>query len=154
MRSLSKYCSRGGNNCLERASIPAALDALIDAPGLELHAEAALEVAPWPFKHEGAPDLADCQHVGMTSATRKGPLRSFDQRAVRLDGVRPPIWEGVNRWRTIEVGAMHRPIRSRMALFSRRVPNGGQAVDGSSSRPDGRVTPARAIPPLDPHLVY
>lgn len=72
----------------DRASITAALDALLGVPELELQAEPALEVALWLFKQEGAPDFADCLHVGMTGLDAKGPLLSFDQRAARLDGVR------------------------------------------------------------------
>lgn len=71
----------------DRASIIAALDALLGVPELDLQAEPALEVALWLFKQEGAPDFAACLHVGMTGLDARGPLLTFDRRAARLDGV-------------------------------------------------------------------
>jgi predicted nucleic-acid-binding protein len=72
----------------DRASITAALDALLSVTELELQSESALEVALWLFKQQDAPDFADCLHVGLARQEGKQPLLTFDARAAELADAR------------------------------------------------------------------
>ena len=72
----------------DRASVTAALDALLSTAELEFQTESALEHALWLFKQAGAPDFADCLHVALANQTGHGPLLTFDKRASQLEGAR------------------------------------------------------------------
>lgn len=71
---------------LDRAAITEALDALMSIPELAIHEEPAMERALMLFKQDGAPDFADCLHIGLTAHVGQAPLLTFDKRAARLDG--------------------------------------------------------------------
>jgi len=70
----------------ERAAFTLALDAMLSVPELALQDESAVEQALWFYRQEGAPDFADCLHLGVTSLAGQGPLLTFDVRAARLEG--------------------------------------------------------------------
>lgn len=70
----------------EKASVTAALDALLSVAELEFQTEPALEQAVWHYKRTGAPDFADCLHLALVSQAGQGPLLTFDARVSRLDG--------------------------------------------------------------------
>ena len=72
----------------DRATITAALDALLGAPELDLQDEPAVERALWWFKQAGAPDFADCLHVGVAAQSGREPLLTLDARASKLSGAR------------------------------------------------------------------
>lgn len=71
----------------DKASITAAMDALLSVPELEIQNQTAAEVALWLFKREKSADFADCLHVGLVEHTATPPLLTFDRSAARLDGV-------------------------------------------------------------------
>lgn len=70
----------------DRASIAAAMDALLSVPEIELQNEMPLEVALWLFKREKTADFADCLHASLAGDATKDPLLTFDVRASRLEG--------------------------------------------------------------------
>ena len=73
---------------LDRVPVAAVMDALLSVPELHVQAESAVERALMLFKQDGAPDFADCLHVGLSEQAGEGPLLTFDKRAARLDGAR------------------------------------------------------------------
>ncbi len=74
----------------DKASVLAALDALLGVEEIEFQHESAVEVALWHYRPGGAPDFADCVHLALVSESARGPLLSFDRRTAKLDGVRRP----------------------------------------------------------------
>lgn len=70
----------------DKASITAALDALLSTTELEFENEPALEQALWQFKQATAADFADCLHVALAHHAGKGPLLTFDREAAKLVG--------------------------------------------------------------------
>ena len=70
----------------DRAAVTAAVDALLSVDELEIHEELATARALWLFKQKGAPDFADCLHVGLATQAGRGPLLTFDRKAAKLTG--------------------------------------------------------------------
>ena len=70
----------------DRNAVTAAMDALLSVDELEIHEQLAAARALWLFKQKGAPDFADCLHIGLAAQAGKEPLLTFDRRAAKLAG--------------------------------------------------------------------
>lgn len=68
-----------------KAAVVRGLDSLLEAKDLEIQSEAAIERALYLYRQSSA-DFADCVHLGLSAATERLPLLTFDERASRLSG--------------------------------------------------------------------
>ena len=70
---------------LDKASVLAAFNALLEAQEIDFQDEAALERALHHYRN-GVAEFADCLHSGICAAAGRSPLLTFDKVAARLPG--------------------------------------------------------------------
>lgn len=71
---------------LDKETVIAALNALLETRGLELQFEGAIERALHAYRN-GSVEFADCLHAGLCGAAERLPMLTFDVKAARLPGV-------------------------------------------------------------------
>lgn len=70
---------------LDKETVIAAFNALLETQGLELQSESAIERALHAYRN-GSIEFADCLHVGLCGAAKRAPMLTFDVKAARLPG--------------------------------------------------------------------
>lgn len=71
---------------LDKETVIAAFNALLETQGLELQSESAVERALHAYRN-GSVEFADCLHAGLCGAAERAPMLTFDVKAARLAGV-------------------------------------------------------------------
>ena len=71
---------------LDKETVIAAFNALLETQGLELQSESAVEKALHAYRN-GTAEFADCLHAGLCDAAEHAPMLTFDVKAARLAGV-------------------------------------------------------------------
>jgi len=70
---------------LNKATIIATFNRLLESREIEFHEESAIEVALSLYTESNA-DFADCLHIACTQSHGRVPLMTFDRKASRVDG--------------------------------------------------------------------
>jgi predicted nucleic-acid-binding protein len=71
---------------LDKETVIAAFNALLETQGLELQSESAVERALHACRN-GSVEFADCLHAGLCTAAERSPMLTFDVKAARLTGM-------------------------------------------------------------------
>ncbi|KNZ32412.1 MAG: twitching motility protein PilT [Methylibium sp. NZG] len=70
---------------LDKETVIAAFNALLETRGLELESESAIERALHAHRN-GSVEFADCLHAGLCQAADRAPMFTFDAKAARVTG--------------------------------------------------------------------